>query len=242
MLKKPYSRERFVVLTEGRSGSRLLEKALDQHPDIVMYGEIFNPGDFHPRQLRGQCDITTPYHAGLDSAAYAQQIFASSATAKAIGFKLLYNQAPEGSVWDYLANTRTKIVRLSRNWLHVMISWTAARLTRQWHAQRGQNVIPTPPFKLQAEKLQKAFDHYKELHNEKLGLFSRNEILDITYEGLATDFLGTLHQVFDFLGVERFDPEPQLIKTGRPPLEVLQNYQELKEHFRGTEYESFFDE
>src|SRR5690606_19886812 len=118
----------------------------------------------------------------------------------------------------------------------------AARLTRQWHAQRGQNVIPTPPFKLQAEKLQKAFDHYKELHNKKLGLFSRNEILDITYEGLATDFLGTLHQVFDFLGVERFDPEPQLIKTGRPPLEVLQNYQELKEHFRGTEYESFFDE
>lgn len=239
MLKSPHTKERFVVLTEGRSGSTLLIMSLAQHPDITMYGEIFDPK--RPDDLHGIA-VTTPYHPGLDSAHFAQQTFAS-ATGKAAGFKLLYHQVPGESVWDYLANTKVKIVRLSRsNLLHVMISWTVGHTTKQWHARRGETILAALPFRLEPENAERFFKHCKEYRESKAELFSQNEVLDITYEDLTGDFLNTVHRVFDFLGLEKHDPEPLLIKTGRPPLAVLENYEELKQHFQGTEYESFFDE
>ena len=35
--------QRFVLLSNARSGSNMLQSMLDKHPQIVCYGEVFNP-------------------------------------------------------------------------------------------------------------------------------------------------------------------------------------------------------
>jgi hypothetical protein len=87
------------------------------------------------------------------------------------------------------------------------------------------------------------FTETRKSENEFAQLFAGHPLLDVHYEVLERDYQAEMERVQQFLGIT---VERLAVKTSRQsdkPLSVsIANYHELKEQFRGTEWEEFFDE
>jgi hypothetical protein len=74
-------------------------------------------------------------------------------------------------------------------------------------------------------------------------IFAGHPIIDLTYESLVADYVGEMRRILDILGVRHEEVKPNTQKQSSKSLsESITNYFELKEKFRGTEWETFFEE
>ena len=68
-------------------------------------------------------------------------------------------------------------------------------------------------------------------------------MIEIAYEELATDPYYYLEEVQKFLGVDACDLEINSVKQENRLLsDIIDNFDELRLHFSGTEWKHFFDE
>lgn len=235
--------KRFVILTNGRSGSTLLVSYLRQNSNIRLYGEIFGKYYLAQPMVREliRRDGAVSYFKNMQSRCLAESH---------VGVKILYSHLEPSygeergvpdlpAVVDELVRDKDiKILHLRRdNLLDIAISGMLAKLTKSYSGRDYGDlriVLPVDRCRQTFEQLQRQSERYRTL-------FSEHDYLEITYEDLVDTPDGTLASAFAFLGAELVAAQTTLKKQNRSPREtVVTNYAELKEAFANTPFARFF--
>jgi len=239
---------RFVILGHPRCGSFLLLYALNQHPRIVTFAELFlrwepSRRDFHA------IDGGRWYRDGDDGAAFLRDaVYVPRGERDVIGFKLFYEQAPArpaASAWDYLAGERDlRVIHLYREQLlESLVSQEIAKITDEWMVHRGAAQPPRqlPPFELSPERCRQHFDTVLADRRRALDKLAGLPRLEIEYRALCDDFDTSVAACCRHLGVAPIRAEKQLVKqAARPVREQVANYDALVRHFAATPYARYF--
>jgi LPS sulfotransferase NodH len=145
----------FVLLSKQRSGSTWLMDLLDSHPQIDVFAELFNASGYGtPRVGRNRDILYWNSYAALHPARtrmeklrlYFQyldeEVFRKRPGKKAIGFKLMYNQAAtELGLLAYLSVRGVAVIHLiRRNHLDAILSEETSLVRGVAHAESGAEV------------------------------------------------------------------------------------------------------
>lgn len=246
---------RFIILANGRSGTTLVANGLADHPQVLVYGELFHrdpvrrADDASRRTIGAGVWRRLPQGVAAcgeteDGAAYVARLFAQAPGAyRAIGFKLGKGHAREGasnSVWPYLASLRSlRVVHIQRaNWLATLISRERAVRTRVWHT-------PTPPrsqpFRLDPELCRRHFERLETNAALAAPLLEQRPVLEVDYDDLSADFSSCMQRIWTFLEADPLHVPSRMSKIAKlEPHEEIVNYDELRKLFRNTPYARFF--
>lgn len=207
---------RFVVISEARSGSTMLRGTLTTHRDIIMHGEILGA-----RRVRSLVRPPRSPEAQLSEDDFAQRmldlrrrdageflerhVYASTLPAQAVGFKLLLEQGLSLEVAEIVEHLQAmdglKVVYLQR--VNKLARYASEILHRQGitHIRAGdqrpdQRTVEVDPdlFAQDCRNQEAAMRLFRRL-------FAGRESLDLTYEALAGDPVGSFREAFGFLGV-----------------------------------------
>ena len=260
--------QRFIVLTQARSGSNLLCDLLNSSGQAVVSGELFQPQRIiwnykvpdkylapeilarrqnSPVQFLEE-DVFRPFPHGV----------------RAVGFKLFYNHAREGmagqSLWTHLTQAGgdmagLKVIHLRReNFLKTFLSFRRAVESRVFidrmklfekgvgRAAFARNRTQLPKaITLDYQDCLQAFETSAHEQTERIEEFSGREVLDLTYEALTQDYETQIERVQLFLGLKPAPLYTSMKKQNRRSLsESIANYWELKEKFAGSQWAAFF--
>jgi LPS sulfotransferase NodH len=253
---------KFILLGQGRSGSTLIVRSLQRHPNVLMGSEHFHAEQeerhryYH--ELNGGYPPERPpqryYRDGEDGYEYLRDHVFHEREAedqRAVGFKMFYQHARENArikrAWDYLTEHRdVHVVHLSRrNLFESFVSLKVAFITREWNRQRGAapKAEPPPPFELDVRECESYCTRataFKRWADER---FAAHPRIEVEYErDVCGRFASMMDDVYGFLGLPSSPAEPLLVKLARRhPREQVSNYEELKEYFRHTLYEGMFE-
>jgi hypothetical protein len=249
---------KFLMTGLPRSGTTVVSGALMTHPQILFYGELLNDmmsvrkgeaarmtlgagwriADAPQQPLR----VCSEQDSGFD---YLSGFYSINANAKAIGFKLLFDQALKGQnaqAWRYLAdNPDIHIVSTKRgNLLEVVCSYSKAVATNQWHST--QEIDTSRQLMLPIETCEKLFKRFTKTPEALSQMKNTHKVLEVDYQCVCNDFTGTMNQIFNFLELDaKVESKPLLKKIAlNTPRDELVNYDELKSHFEKTVYEKYF--
>ena len=245
----------FVLLTTQRTGSSWLTTLIDSHPDADAYGELFLPGEgerppWGARQVERFWSARDKL-AGSGRAprrpratfSYLDHLFASNAEARAIGFKLMYDQAvkyPETLV--YCMRNRVRVIHLIRpNFLDMVISRELMIARGEAHATSADEVRPVRVtldpagirrrlrlLEVETASFRKALRALRLRH------------LEVSYDALVSDGRA-LETVLRFLDIPPSAVlESPLVKVNdRRQSELVENYEEISKSLRSTRYAAF---
>jgi LPS sulfotransferase NodH len=234
---------RFVILTNGRTGSNLLVDYLQQNPRIRLYGEIF--GTYYLGQ-----PIVTEMIRRQGSAAFLDRMLQRTLTESHVGAKILYAQI-EGPYGDnrglpglrdagnaLTQNRDIKIIHLKRdNLLDVVVSMALAKKTKSYVGRDyGDTTVAIDPDKCGAllETLRSQEEKYR-------AQFAEHTYLEVTYEDLVANPDAVIADSFQFLNVAPVPVQSRLRKQNHAPHQrVISNYRDLKTAFQGSRYERYF--
>lgn len=248
---------RFVVLGWYRTGSNLLLSLLNSDASVVAYSEVFSP-----RGLFWGNRVHAPWDRGgdlerrrtADAPAFLEEVVfrRHARSVRAVGFKLFYPQLvvrPVAGLAEALVSTPgLRVVHLRRrNLLRVLVSNRIANRTGQMAAtspaaaREAQSRVGT--LRLEPEDCESYFTLLEERAERCHALFDEESVLSLEYEALVADRDAELGRVRAFLGLPPADGSTRLVKQGTRALaDVLENLEELREHFRGSRWEAFFEE
>ena len=136
---------RFIVLGDARTGSYMLAQALDSHPNITCFSELFySQLDYVDFNVAGY-DNNNPEDRVLRDQDFErflrERIFCQRpADTRAVGFKLLY-----AHVWGFsgllerlVEDTNIRVLHLRRrNLLRLLVSTKLAEASGVWRVDRG---------------------------------------------------------------------------------------------------------
>lgn len=245
----PYPKTQFVIIANERTGSNLLVSLLSSHPDIHQYGEIVG------ESILRQEDIHTKIR-NVGPVRYIKNGFRKRFYKRAVGMKFLYHQLQaryaerwsidelSGILNELREDKKIKIIHLKRrNRLKVLVSAELARLTKEYVKRDPNNKSPEIPMTLTPEKCTSFFQEIGENETYFETCFQSHETIDIYYEDLISDTKNVCRRVLDLLQVETCDLKSTTLKQSQKPLsERIQNYKELKQYFKNTPSEIFFED
>lgn len=235
----------FFIFTAPRSGSTVLTRALDQHPQIFCAGELFHPTDkiYHnewhfpfigekkKKGLSRTLFSVTNYIKGyLSGIGHIKKFYATRDAKKIRGFKLMIGHTKDfPSVWKYLLTENYKIVVLVRqNTFREALSSFRARKIGVFHATK-EAATTDSKVNVDAVKLKKRVDELEALKQKILKLSEGTNRIIITYEDFE-NWQSMLGKVFDFLEVEKINIQPELRKTSTSNWrDGVENYAEVEE-------------
>ena len=241
---------RFIILGRSRSGSNFLRGLMNSHSEIVVFGELFQnekaigwayPGYIQTRRMINQ------FHN--EPVKFLQtQVFRRFPTrVMAVGFKIFYYHAQTKNwrpVWDNLINDKTiKVVHIKRrNILKTHLSRKLAAKTDVWvNTSRSEENIQQVI--IDDKECLKDFIQTREWEKTYDQLFSAHPVIQIYYEELAQDYVSEIDRVQKFLGVRVETLKPETFKqASRPISKSIANYDDLKQKFIGSPWESFFED
>ena len=246
---------RFVLLTTQRTGSSWLTTLLDSHPNADAYGELFLPGEgarppwgartverfWSARSKLGESGRSQRRPRVTFS--YLDHLFASHPRVRAIGFKLMYDQAvkyPE--ILVYCIRNRVRVIHLVRpNVLDMVISRELMVVRGEAHATAADEVAPVRVtldpagirrrlrlLELETVSFRRALRMLRLRH------------LEVAYDALVSDGR-ILEDVLRFLDLPAdTDLESPLVKVNdRRQSELVENYAAVSKSLRGTRYAAF---
>lgn len=241
--------ELFIILTTQRTGSTLLWKYIDNHPNISAHGEMFlsshNGEDSFSTFKRRSLKNRLRYYIKRKSVVsdYLQEFSTKKNMIEACGFKLMYNQViPE--LETCILETRPTIIHLVRNnALKIVVSRETARKRNLYHLDTNnkiQNVtVRLEPLCL-LNNLKNIVAEVESNRKKYLDL----PYLEVTYESFVKDMAKEANRIFSFLAVKNVENLPVPLKKINPDSvsDLIENYDEVKEALLGTEFESMLDE
>lgn len=252
---------RFILLGHGRSGSTLIVRSLEEHPNLRMFGELFHDSErereraFHALNETFGAERTESqfYREGGDGAEYLREgVFYERPwkDISAVGFKMFYvharGDAGARRAWDYLIeNEDISVIHLSRtNLLESWVSLRVASITKEWvwYAGSAAKRTQVPPLTLDPSECEAYCNQILAQRQWAAEAFRNHPTLEIEYEAdIVQRYQATMDRVHDFLEVPRRPARQVLEKQAkRKPHEQISNYRDFEEHFRHTLYESFF--
>ena len=228
----------FVILFIERDGSTYLTSLLENHPEINMVYERFavlkQKGLGAKDQLDWLTEFFTPPLIGRTGASGFKTKLVDILDLK--GFSALLKQK------------KCKIILMQRkNLIKAVVSRINARrlyeATGNWNLykesdRRPPMVIYLAEFDQFGKEREDAERELRE-YAHSLGL----PLLQIVYEDLLISKEQTINQVLSFLKVKIMPLHEKTIKHTSDDLrEVIENFDEVRNHFSGTRYASMFDE
>ena len=248
---------RFVVLSQPRSGSNLIVRLLQSHPNIDCFGEVLGDRIYWSKRVGSQHPALYAMR-GHDPAGFVERHvwYPHPRAIRAVGFKLLYSQAgfrpasdgrglvSEGIVERLLALPGLSVINLvRRNSLRKLLSLKKSRITGQDIALKKEDWRDDPPAHLTIGECE-AFFRQQEAH----AIFIRQKFLasrfmEIFYEDTLRDRQAETDRICGFLGV----PKMRLVvgthrQSHMPLMQRVLNFDELSQHFKETRWSHFFTE
>ena len=230
---------KFVIFSQGRTGSTLLVDLLNSHPQINCEDEIFN----RQRHLFGR-KIIWPYRFLKGMAVLRkQQVF---------GFKVKIYQLTKHQKMtpkdflDHLEKQHYKIIYLRRNnFLEHALSGLTAKQTKQYHLFEG-DADQTQQFEFSATELERKMQRRSALQKQELALLDGRKYFEVVYDQdlkIQDQHQAICERIFTFLGLEKVKVNTNLKKVIRKkPAEQLSNFVQLQNYFSNTNFASFFQE
>lgn len=147
--------------------------------------------------------------------------------------------------WALLASDTTlMVVHLKRrNMLNTLISHKTAFQTNRWMRVKSREPSPATILHLDAAECQRYFETLEAFAERADTLFGAHRKIEVCYEDLAADRQATMNGVFAFLDIPCEAVSTAMAKQiVTPASEVVANYGHLKESFRHTRWNRFFEE
>lgn len=247
---------RFIILGRRRTGSTLLRGLLSSHRQIISLGEIFQKYPHVDLQLPLYRESKSLLSLGLsDPIEFLEtKVFRKyPRLISAVGFKIFYNHAQNEhwkSVWEHLKSQKDlKVIHMKRkNILRTILSTkVAARLAGTRHAGTWIDISRPPEDNselfLDYEECLRRFTRIRENERAHDILFGNHHKMEVFYETLSGDYHREMKRIQEFLGVNHEAVKPITYKRASQPLhKAISNYFELKERFKETPWEEFFDD
>jgi LPS sulfotransferase NodH len=241
---------KFIILGRSRTGSNFLRGLLNSHPQVVTYGEVFQNSHSlewdHTNYLRSN---KTQYLLNNEPITLIdKKIFRKyPRNILAVGFKLFYYHAQEypwKSVWGYLQeNQDIKILHMKRkNLLKTHLSRKVAVTTDRWVSTNDVSAVEKT-ITLDYQECLEDFIKTRHEESDADNLFRNHQRMDVIYEELSNDYQQKMIQIQSFLNVPNVEVLPKTFQQSKLPLSrAINNYHELKDRFKGSEWEVFFDD
>lgn len=225
----------FILLASQRTGSTLVWRTLDQHPEVSALGELFLR---ESEDAGSYADIARQSAFSRLSSRVAPARFAGRYLDRALtpadgirsaGFKLMYSQVPPG-FWEWSARRKPAFIHLQRrNLLKVLISKAAAETSGVRHRKAheshafGKVTLPTDDLAGRLTRLQadvRAHEHRLEAHRSHAAYYE--DLLDNPEDFFA--------ELFAFLGASEWKlpnlPLRKLVPDGLD--EAVENASEVR--------------
>jgi len=264
MSKKPC-----FLLAKQRSGTRVFGHMLDSHSKVAYCSEIFHEkasaqnSYFHFLKRQIEQDSQNLDYIYPDRRLDSFEDFLTS-----IGNKygkenfildIKYNQLHHLNDYWYLINNQPQIFKfikknkypvihlIRKNILKVLVSQLLAANHNVWHAKAENiNHIEKTKIKLDPDKIINQIKNRKNEMNRISSFFkSYNNTLTVYYEDLFDEnqefSKTTISALADFLQVDssQFNLKPVYVKQTSLLDSVIENFDEIKESLRNTEFECF---
>ncbi|MEH2069544.1 MAG: hypothetical protein V7K47_15505 [Nostoc sp.] len=242
---------KFILLGYSRTGSTLVYFALRKHPEIEMYGELFN---FNEKVRQNIPVRNSSYLDSTDAALFLKDtVFCEHERdqQKAVGFKIFYyhvrndNEARKG--WNYLLSQKDiHVIHLIRqNLLECLISHEVSVQTEQWFLEKSSKTksVEVAPFRIEVERCRGFFEGIFTWQEWATRSFQDHPFMTVEYEAdICLAYQETMNRIHDFLSVSPYHaPMPLQKQAQKKPRDQVCNYDELKEYFQYTLFSEFFE-
>lgn len=204
--------KRFVIYHQARTGSTMIQSALNTHRQIICEEELFHEN--HERNLS-------------QSAREHVERNLFNRTAEAIGFKLQGYQATD-EIDQLLRDDNYRVVLpYRRSKLEQYVSFLVAQQTNRWQRRDEPEFLPV---KVRVEV--EAFEDFVKGNNQKEADIRKAveglPTMTVFYEDCLDDWGNQMNRLQSFLGVEavHLNPTTQKART-RPLNEWVENWDEL---------------
>ncbi len=238
---------RFLCVGNPRTGSTLLMRSLNNHSRIIGYGEIVKDVDRYPGHYHefgnGEAIFRRDPAAFLETRVFCKY----PPDVEAVGFKIFYHHAPRDTawgraVWNYLLDQPDlKILHLKRrNLLKVFLSRKQAGRSGEYikYSNGAKDTMALDP-----DEAGIFFEQMRASEMEYDALLGGRPLFEVVYEEMTRDYGAVMRGIQSFLGVDYEDINPGTEKRpSRSLSSQIENYTELKAHFLGSPWESFFSE
>jgi LPS sulfotransferase NodH len=246
----------FFIFTAPRSGSTVLTRTLDKHPQIFCAGELFHPSEniYHPewhfpfigkkkkkgisRKLFAVTNYIKGYFSGVD---HIKKFYSNRNNKDIRGFKLMMGHTKDfPTVWKYLSTNNFKIIVLIRNnTFREALSSFRARKIGVFHSKEELELAEKKVI-INAALLKKRVDELEAIKTNILNISENANRIVIMYEDFK-HWQQMLDKVFDFLSVDKIEIEPELRKTSAANWrDGVENYQEVEEMMK-VKYAHYLD-
>ena len=256
---------RHIILTLGRSGSNWLAGALNQHPNVVNYGEVL--GSYNKlAKLKALTRPTEPWSEYLDRVVSSRPVFYCGQAASAIshikkrrpvnwhrhssvtqvGFKEFATNFERFELMNYL-EPRTDIHIISLQRENIFRRYISNEFLTKTDQVRADSTTDAQKETLRLDT-NDMFDKL-ELFESELQIQSQllkinNPVLTLTYEKLfdPNQTKTQLEDVYSFLGVNPIEVISGDSKLNSGELsDLIQNFDEVTSALSGTRFAQFLD-
>lgn len=248
--------ERFIIFTTQRSGSTVLTRTLDEHPEIFCAGELFHEiNDIHHpewhfpswalseknKTLRKFDKIINYPNQRFRAIPHIKKFYAGATPGeKARGFKLMVSHMRTMPfLWHYLKEENIKVIVLIRkNIFKTALSRLRKDETRLPHLAGGQ--LGNKSISVAPEKLLRQLNYLENVNKQLIKYSEGMNRIILYYEDFAA-WDAMLAKVFDFLQVSHVILQPVLSKlSGKDWREEVKNYQEIEQLMKEHNYTQYF--
>jgi LPS sulfotransferase NodH len=145
--------------------------------------------------------------------------------------------------WDFLIEDLSlAVIHLKRrNSLDTLVSLKRALATREWWSLKSE-ARPRFTLHLDPEECSRYFQRMSDFQAAADTAFAAHPKIDLIYEDLADRQQDALKGVFTLLDVPRMPLTTRMAKQNPAPAwETVTNYEQLKNHFRHTQWSVLFE-
>ena len=243
------SYRKFVIAGYQRSGSTMLVSALDGHPAIKCFSEIFNfeypmfMTDGYPEGGRWLTLIRNHFPAQFLNAFVFRGY---PAAIMQVGFKVFPPQATNprfaATVKDLFGDPAVAIIHLRRrNKLAMYLSFLRASQTNEWGFDGSTRPV-VPPVRIEVGACRAAFEQLARAEDAFARLIAGREHFALDYEDIVSAPDDVYRRLLVFLGVPWCRLTTRTHKQRSLPLRTsITNFDELADAFAATPWASCFE-
>ncbi len=239
----------FAVLSSQRTGSTLLVRSLDAHPEIFAAGELFHYGSgiHHPehqfRYLKtgfGKADLFLNKHLSQSRiAAHLDRFYSEAGTGvQAVGFKLMLSQIKWNPALLPALKTRKLrfLVLIRENAFSSALSAAKAQLSGTYHSDAKAISAEPREVSIAEERFEKLY-HSALSDRDRLRVLAQELSAPIlTYERMSSNWDGFVEDLGSHLGIPSLQLSPALEKLDDQKRGIrLANEAELRARFEKSQ-------
>ena len=239
---------KFVVLTTQRSGSTFLVRALDSHPEIRCYGELFinhseniNKEDdyryFHYLREKWYRRFLVPLAGRSYINRFLDKKLEANRGLKTIGFKLMYNQC-NGALFDWIKANDVSVIHLIRE--NILESLVSTEIRRRTNVAHSNSVVEVSPFEIDVKMISRQiFKRREQIKEYRSKLSGYRKLIEISYDDYFSNKKKNDFELLSFLGADaEYEIDSDLKKINKYKLQdILVNHEELVASLKNTPFE-----